>query len=108
MSTISADKGAAAAVRAKSDLLRTLLEWGGFAAGAVLIAFGVVAITMGFNGRSTVGDSLKLEKIVGSGDVTRALIAKEAKDAKLTGVDLPTCTVAGQTVDSGTSARCFA
>jgi hypothetical protein len=108
MSTISTDKGAAAAVRAKSDLLRTLLEWGGFAAGAVLIAFGVVAIAMGFNGRSTVVDSLKLEKIVGSGDMTPALIAKEAKDANLTAFDLPTCTVAGQTVDSGSTARCFA
>jgi hypothetical protein len=40
--------------------------------------------------------------------MTPALIAKEAKDANLTAFDLPTCTVAGQTVDSGSTARCFA
>ena len=59
MSTITADNRVASATRAKSDTVRKLFEIGGFAAGAVLIAFGVVAIVMGFNGRSTVSDSLK-------------------------------------------------
>jgi hypothetical protein len=108
MSTIAADNRVMPAVRTKSDLFRKLLEWGGFAAGAVLVAFGVVAISMGFSGRATVADSLKLEKIVGSADMTPALIAKEAKAAGLTNVVLPTVAVAGQAINSGPRARAFA
>ena len=107
MSAIAA-KRTAHAVSERSDLWRKLLEWGGFVAGAVLIAFGVVAIVMGFSGRGTVADSLKQEKIVGSADMTPALIAKEAKEAGLTGVDLPTVAVAGKAIDSGPRARAFA
>jgi len=109
MSTITADHRATHVVRTKSDLMRKLLEWGGFGAGAILVAFGVVAIVMGFSGRATVADSLKLEKIVGSADMTPALIAKEAKDAGLTNVaNLPTVSVAGLAIDSGPKARAFA
>ena len=54
--------------------VKKLLEYGGLAAGAILIVFGVVAIAMGFNGRSTVSSSLKNEYIVGSPDMTPALI----------------------------------
>jgi hypothetical protein len=108
MSTITADNRATTAGRSKSTLLRTLFEWGGFAAGAILVVFGVVAIIMGFNGRSTVSDSLKQERIVGSADMTPALIAKEAKQAGLTGIDLPTVAVAGKTINSGDRARAFA
>jgi hypothetical protein len=44
-------------------------EIGGFVAGAVLIAFGAVAIYMGVDGRNTVRDSLKQEQIYfGSAD----------------------------------------
>jgi hypothetical protein len=107
MSTITANRATTAA-RAKSDLLRKLFEWGGFAAGAILVTFGVVAIVMGFSGRSTVSDSLKQEHIVGTPDMTPALIAKEAKEAGLTGVDLPTVAVAGKTINSGPRARAFA
>ena len=108
MSTITADQRVSKAVRERSDLFRKLLKWGGFGAGAVLVAFGVVAIIMGFSGRATVADSLKLEKIVGSADMTPALIAKEAKDAGLVGVDLPTVAVAGKSINSGPRARAFA
>ena len=108
MSTITADQRVSKAVRERSDLFRKLLKWGGFGAGAVLVAFGVVAIIMGFSGRATVADSLKLEKIVGSADMTPALIAKEAKDAGLVGVDLPTVAVAGESINSGPRARAFA
>ena len=109
MSTITADHRVTHAARTKSELLRKLLEWGGFGAGAILIAFGVVAIAMGFSGRATVADSLKLEKIVGSADMTPALIAKEAKDAGLTNVaNMPTVDVAGKAIDNGTRARAFA
>jgi len=108
MSTITAENRVTTAVPAKSDLIRKLFEWGGFGAGAILVAFGVVAIIMGFSGRSTVVDSLKQEKIVGGADMTPALIAKEAKEAGLTGVDLPTVAVAGKVINSGPRARAFA
>jgi hypothetical protein len=108
MSTITADHRVSKAVRERSDLFRKLLKWGGFGAGAVLVAFGVVAIIMGFSGRATVADSLKLEKIVGSADMTPALIAKEAKAAGLVGVDLPTVAVAGESINTGPRARAFA
>jgi hypothetical protein len=108
MSTITADQRVSTAARERSDLFRKLLKWGGFGAGAVLVAFGVVAIIMGFSGRATVANSLKLEKIVGSADMTPALIAKEAKDAGLVGVDLPTVAVAGESINSGPRARAFA
>jgi hypothetical protein len=108
MSTITADHRVTEVVRTKSDLFRKLLEWGGFAAGAILVAFGVVAIVMGFSGRATVANSLKLEKIVGGADMTPALIAKEAKDAGLTNVELPTVAVAGLAINSGPRARAFA
>jgi hypothetical protein len=108
MSTITADNRVRTAVRAKSGLIRKLFEWGGFGAGAILVAFGVVAIVMGFGGRSTVADSLKQEKIVGSPDMTPALIAKEANEAGLSTVELPTVAVAGKTIDTGPEARAFA
>lgn len=41
--------------------VRKALEWGGFGAGLVLIAFGIVAIAMGVNGRTTVRDNIKAE-----------------------------------------------
>jgi hypothetical protein len=110
MSTITAAKRATTAAREKSDLLRTLLEWGGFAAAAILVTFGIAAIVMGFNGRSTVSDSLKQEKIVGSADMTPAAIKAEAKEAGLdiNAIDLPTVSVAGKQINSGERARAFA
>jgi hypothetical protein len=108
MSTITADKRVTQAVRTRSEQFRKLFKWGGFAAGAILVAFGVGAIVMGFSGRATVADSLKLEKIVGSADMTPALIAKEAKAAGLTNVVLPTVDVAGKAINSGPRARAFA
>ena len=88
--------------------MRKLFEIGGLFAAAVLIAFGVTAIVMGVNGRSTVRDSLKLEQIVGSPDMTPAAIAVEAKKAGLTGVELPTVSVAGKEITTGPRARAFA
>jgi hypothetical protein len=96
------------AARKKSTGIRLFFELGGFIAGAILIAFGVVAIVMGFNGRSTVTDSLKQEKIVGSADMTPALIVKEAKAAGLTAIDVPSMSVAGKPINTGDRARAFA
>jgi hypothetical protein len=108
MSTIAAGNRVSTALRTKTDVARRFFELGGFIAGVVLIGFGVVAIVMGFDGRSTVSNSLKLEKITGTPDMTPALIAKEAKEAGLTGVKLPTVSVAGKAIDSGPRARAFA
>jgi putative Mn2+ efflux pump MntP len=89
--------------------MRKVFEFGGFAAAAILIAFGVVAIVMGFNGRSTVTNSLKLEQITGSPDMTPAAIAAEAKKAGLpASLKLPTVDVAGKAINSGPRARAFA
>jgi hypothetical protein len=88
--------------------MRRWLQYGGFAAGIVLVVFGAVAIAMGANGRSTVQDSLRQEQIVGTPDMTPAAIKTEAAAAGLKDVSLPTCSVAGKPVDSGSRARCFA
>src|SRR5215212_10501423 len=89
--------------------MRKILSIGGFVAAAVLVAFGVAAIVMGVNGRSTVQSSLKQEHIVGSPDMTPALIKQEAKKAGLaSSVSLPTVSVAGKAIDTGTRARAFA
>jgi hypothetical protein len=85
-----------------------IFRYAGVAASIILIALGVGAIVTGLNGRSEIGDSLKQEAIVGTPDMTPAAIAREAKAAGLTNVSLPTCSVAGQSVDTGSEARCFA
>jgi hypothetical protein len=89
--------------------MRKLFEIGGFAATAVLVVFGIVAITMGVNGRSTVHSSLALEQIVGSPDMNATAIAAEAKKAGLpASVTLPTADVAGKPINTGQRARDFA
>jgi len=90
--------------------MRKAFELGGVIAAAVLIAFGIAAIVMGFNGKSTVNDSLKQEQIVGTPDMTPAGITAEAKKAGLNIADLsiPSTSVAGKKIDNGDRARAFA
>jgi hypothetical protein len=89
--------------------MRKLFEIGGFAATAVLVVFGVVAITMGVNGRSTVHKSLALEQITGSEDMNATAIATEAKEAGLpASIALPTADIAGKPINTGQRARDFA
>ena len=89
--------------------MRKLFEIGGLVAAAVLIAFGVVAIVMGVNGRNTVQNSLSQEYIVGTPDMTQTAIAAEAKTAGLSAsIKLPTADIAGKTISNGTLAREFA
>ena len=87
---------------------RRILVWGGLAAGVVLIAFGIGALVLSISGKSTVKDNLGQEKIVGSADMTPDAIAAEAEKAGLSDVDVPSCSVAGEEVDTGGEARCFA
>ena len=49
-------------------MTRKIFEYGGWIAGAVLIAFGVAAIYMGVNGRSEVRDALAEQKITATDD----------------------------------------
>src|SRR5215813_12830481 len=89
--------------------MRKFLGIGGFLAGALLIVFGVAAIVMGVDGRSTVRDSLKLEQIVGSPDMSPAAIKEEAMKAGLSPtISLPTTDIAGKPIDNGERARAFA
>jgi hypothetical protein len=90
--------------------MRKAFEIGGFVAAAVLIAFGVVAIVMGVNGRSTVNTSLSNEYIVGSSDMTPSAIKAEAKQAGIYSAvkDWPTKSVANQKINTGDEARAFA
>ena len=106
--------------------MRKLFEIGGLIAAAVLIAFGVAAIAMSFQGRNTVSSSLKQEQIVGSADMTPQTIGAEVTAAQKaqselfaklraagvnvtpSAIDTPSCSVAGKLVDTGSEARCFA
>lgn len=89
--------------------MKKILEFGGVAAGIILIAFGVAAIVLGFQGKNTVVSSLKEQQIVGTPDMNPAGIAQEAKQAGLpASIKLPTCSVANLPVNSGSRARCFA
>lgn len=89
--------------------MRKVLEIGGIVAAAVLVAFGIGTILISVNGRSTVRDSLKLEQIVGSADMTPAIIKDEAKQAGLPAdLKLPTVDLAGKPITNGARARAFA
>lgn len=88
--------------------MRKLFEWGGYIAGAVLIVFGIVAIVISVMAFNDVRSNLKQENIVGSPDMTPTAIQAAGKEAGLTNVTYPTCSVAGEQVTTGAEARCFA
>ena len=83
------------------------LRLGGYAAGVVLIIFGIATIAIGIAGKSTVEDELSQEKIVGSPDMSPEGIAPGIEEANLT-VDAPDCDVAEEPITTGSEARCFA
>jgi hypothetical protein len=85
---------------------RKLFEYGGLAAGIVLIAFGIGALIMSLNARSTVQDELARENIVGSEDMSPSGIQPGIDEAGLD-VSAPDCDVADEPIDSGDEARCF-
>jgi hypothetical protein len=66
--------------------MRKLFQYGGIAASVILIAFGIGAIYMGLDGRSTVRNDLAREQIVGT----------------------PDSSIPGQKVDTGSEAKAFA
>jgi hypothetical protein len=87
--------------------MRKAFEIGGLIAAAVLIGFGIVAIVMGVNGRSTVNTSLSNEYIVGSPDMTPSAIRAEAQKAGIVSAvkQWPTENIANQKIDTGGEAR---
>jgi hypothetical protein len=89
--------------------MKRFLEIGGVAAGVVLIAFGVAAIVLGTNGKSTVSTELKQQQITGTSDMTpKGIKAEVAGQSWARNVSLPTCSVANKPVTNGSEARCFA
>ena len=80
----------------------------GFAAGAVLILFGVAALYLGATSYQLVRDELSQEKIVGGQDMSPEAIAEGVQEAGLQDVDLPDCNVVDEEIDTGAEARCFA
>jgi len=107
--------------------MKRALQIGGFVAGGVLIAFGIVAIVLGVWGGHTVNKNLKNEFITGTPDMTPSGIQPEVDAIKgeqqkiaaaqtkakvqpttFTTVEAPSCSVAGKAVDNGTRANCFA
>lgn len=87
---------------------RRVLRIGGVISGGVLIAFGIVVIVLAINGRNTVHDELRAQQITGTPDMTPSAIKAEGTKAGLKNVTYPTCDVAGQAIDTGPRARCFA
>jgi hypothetical protein len=88
--------------------MKKLWSYGGVAASIVLVAFGIASIVAALNGRSEVRSDINREAIVGTPDMTPKAIAAEAKQAGLTNVSLPTCSVANEPIDTGSEAKCFA
>lgn len=88
--------------------MRSSFRYAGVAASAILIVMGLGSIIVAANGHSEVGTTLKQEAIVGTPDMTPKAIAVAAEDAGLTNVTLPTCSVAGKSIDTGSEAKCFA
>jgi len=89
---------------------RKVFEIGGIVAAVILVGFGVAAIVLGANGRSTVKTDLAEQKITGTPDMTPQAIKSEAAKAGLdvSTLPIPSCTVANQAIDTGSKARCFA
>ncbi len=89
--------------------MKKALEVGGVLASVVLIVFGVAAIVMGIDGTDTVGNNLSQEQIMGTPDMTPEETSAAVEEAGLADViKVPDCSVAGELIDNGERARCFA
>ena len=60
---------------------RKVLELGGIAAAVILVGFGIAAIVLGAQGRTTVKNNLAEQKIVGTPDMTPSAVKGEAAKA---------------------------
>jgi hypothetical protein len=80
---------------------------GGIVASVILIAFGLGAIIIGATGRSDVTQQIEQEQITGSPDMSPEGIRPGIEEADLD-VEVPSCDVADERIDSGSEAKCFA
>jgi len=87
---------------------KNVWSYGGVVASIILIVFGTVAIVLATSGHSEVRKDIKREQIVGTPDMTPKAISAEAQKAGLTNIDLPSCSVANQKIETGSQAKCFA
>ena len=87
---------------------RKAWEIGGFAAGALLIVFGVAALYLGVTSYQLVHDELARENIVGGQDMSPEAIQAGIEEAGLEDVEAPDCDVVDEEIDTGEEARCFA
>ena len=85
-----------------------LFSVGGYVAAAVLIVLGVAVIVVGVVGRSAVQDQLAPRGHRRLRDMTPAATENAIQEAGLKNVSAPSCTVAGEEVDTGKEAKCFA
>jgi hypothetical protein len=88
-----------------------VFRWGGIVSGVILVAFGIAVIVLALQGHNTVTTELKQQQITGTPDMTPANITAEVAKANLKtqeNVKIPSCSVAGKTITSGSDARCFA
>jgi hypothetical protein len=76
---------------------------GGMAAGVLLVVLGGIWIWQGASARSEVHDTISREQIVGTPDMSPATFEGEVE-----GVEIPSCDVAEEEIDTGAEARCFA
>jgi hypothetical protein len=84
-----------------------ITTYAGIAASLILIAFGIGALVMGIDGRSTVRDNLKREQIVGTPDMSPSAIKAEIAKAGLKNVGVPGSSVAGASINTPGEARTF-
>ncbi|HEY6829235.1 MAG TPA: hypothetical protein VI259_20380 [Gemmatimonadaceae bacterium] len=106
--------------------MKKALQIGGIVSGVVLICFGIGATVLGVKGGNTVNSNLSQEFITGSPDMTPSAIEPEIKSIQaaqqkiaadqkkanvepltFTTVEAPSCSVAGEHVNDGSSALCF-
>jgi hypothetical protein len=81
----------------------------GVLASIVLIVLGIGSVVIGASGHHEVGTDLQREQIVGTADMTPVKIRAAIAEAGLKDVQgVPTCSVAGQAIDTGSRAKCFA
>ena len=75
----------------------------------MLILFGAAALYLGVNGYQTVHDELDKEYIVGGSDMTPEEIQAAVQEAELPEeIELPSCDVVDEEINTGSEARCFA
>jgi hypothetical protein len=89
--------------------MKKLFAYGGVAASAILIAFGIASIVIGIQGRSEVRDTLARENIVGGSDMSPSEIRAGIEEAGLTNVEgIPTKNIIDEPIDTGDEAKAFA